>query len=1628
MAANSMVFTTGFGPKEAVDYFRSLLTEEVSEAQVYESNRYLLKCVHSGAITPKIFTIWLFLAHSRFPSILQSALRDRYSRGVRQAGINVFKCAMKTDNWWEKGWNALGGTTCLKEIFEELSLQEAKMLARAIGVCSNAQDASKSQAVNALLQLLIPNFFESASAQVRSSSSRQLLGMNDLAPLFNASSDTTLVKAFSTDRPDDFINPLIRALLNSHMPLLREIVVGSVPAYPPLRRRLLHSHLSAILTSSEPYEPKISRGWQAPIPAMGVALDLIESVRGKSAMSSPVSWDTQILCIGKTLTIARRLKVPFDQILALLERVLPVLDHSQRHLHEWTPLIHGLIRFWGMAAFPAAYIESSSNARAARHREALHPSRPQKAHKDSLEILLRMIFGTMLKTELTSCIVTLFSYVVEEAKLPLLKIICKHLRGLEIDLDQPTPSKNEDELLPWNTSFLMSLSGQDARWLFERAARLSPTKCLLTTIPFDRPPAGEDSSSFQESLFQVHLESTNKEQVAGNGSVTLQFIEHVKLKAVKARDANDRLQWARLTISIAVMSKDVKILKDVIYWTSRFLRDPFVGPSLASKTYEAGVASVLSCVALSTLRHLSSREELEANVGIADAVLHHLIEQALLVLHEPWYKSFQEGKFGGLLKLIVSYRIDAVDLLCQRGLGTEKEVVASLFDKLVPILLEYESVGITEGYESLGWGRLDGPLENIRCPQKQTTEVLRLLDSLAQQRDCLWARQRLLRNPQTASFPEGLPRGLPLQYLFPSKRWTMAVMKSKEVGSFITERVREVVFCDANTILQKINQEDHRIGPFVDSLKFAIEIYIGEGPVEEQSARILEIWKHYSEKIPSSAGHTESFRSYLCSFARSRSLHKVARIIDPPQMPSLDIFQMSHDSLSFEWDPRSTDIRRSSPDHWEETLLQHQFFAIKQQGSLEAIILAYSHPNAWQSTMKAKAFNIWRPKYGPQRLSFQHGEALIVSALLFLNNLTRNSQRLLSKPFPEDSDILRYPPVHLDYEFLAAIGDQGEAADAALSVLSGLVRVVPPNLLYELSLSLLETLDELESTSPKYPLVQRCAYKTIALLRRSDKPQLAATLGMKALELFPKASSWHRMAFPSSLPKALSRKTAELTMRSFTSYIFEALRKQKTLAKDENASIKITTVKMLGTMLAENKFGMSPSFIVGALKDLFNASNHVDVRVTVCTALLSVLEKYDDADEAYEVFTSFASYAASPSENNESGSWLQSEQAQLPRVDSQRPLLELFTKTAYCKLPGKYLEQYTYKTLLPLVEESTRQHNRWMHQFLSPLELTSEELSVTDFGPFAADLIEVVMDLWSEYLPRGYLLKHRSWALGYLDCMKLRNINSKLTEQDRSWRTTNAGGHWREFFDIQIKTKSSHTLSWILQNGINSKVPNGITHEAIAEEIVERAAVFIRNPFKCVHSRIEVSLEPFTTMLSALQASDPVQRAKVLPTLERVIADVHGLRTVEWNNGTRRCPPILPPKLQLQTLLLPFPHFHKETPSRYGTFISRVLSLIEETASSPACIADRSFLLEAMDLVSKDDARQCALGFGRGYESSTNVIAQHLRVWLAQVLLLRFKLTKNERDAEVREMIFQWKSSSNESIRSIGWSTDPQAI
>lgn len=52
------------------------------------------------------------------------------------------------------------------------------------------------------------------------------------------------------------------------------------------------------------------------------------------------------------------------------------------------------------------------------------------------------------------------------------------------------------------------------------------------------------------------------------------MLEDVKRKAERQRDADERLEFSQLAVDVAVISKSVKLLKEVCEWARRFLRDP----------------------------------------------------------------------------------------------------------------------------------------------------------------------------------------------------------------------------------------------------------------------------------------------------------------------------------------------------------------------------------------------------------------------------------------------------------------------------------------------------------------------------------------------------------------------------------------------------------------------------------------------------------------------------------------------------------------------------------------------------------------------------------------------------------------------------------------------------------------------------------------------------------------------------------------------------------------------------------------------------------------------------------------------------------------------------------------------
>jgi hypothetical protein len=637
------------------------------------------------------------------------------------------------------------------------------------------------------------------------------------------------------------------------------------------------------------------------------------------------------------------------------------------------------------------------------------------------------------------------------------------------------------------------------------------------------------------------------------------------------------------------------------------------------------------------------------------------------------------------------------------------------------------------------------------------------------------------------------------------------------------------------------------------------------------------------------------------------------------------------------------------------------------------------------------------------------------------------------------------------------------------------VKIVPPTLLRDLASSLLETLTPLPKSSPKYAALQRTLMDVIKLLHICDRPELAIDLGLRVIEQLPDASSWYRSVISLGLGAQVNAEYAEQMSQKFAAHVFAALERQRktqdpAMSADLKAVektdadeaqlppteppasfIKISTVKMLAQLLAQNNF-VSFKTSLDILRSLFAASRHSDVRYAVVDAVLTLLRKSGDmedraSNEAYAAFVSFSAAAACPSEKDalSEDKWLIAEEGgPMPIVDNHRPLLEVFINPPASVLPEGFHESYVREVILPLLDESTRQHNRWMRIFLSRAGLTPEEASITNFGPFGEDVVNLVFTRrWTPYLGREYLVRHRAWALSHLDCRKLEHISDKLDERQEGWRDTNEGQYWLAHFVGYRKCKGfldiARLLGLNIGNGLGDstyapKIADGITKEHLVDEYCARVGILLRQPYalnKNAHS--SVSLEPVKLALFLLKPQALTDTTNLIlwrtytgTILQRIAADIDSLRTPAWLKDPNRSPVILPPRLLLQTYLLPWSNSSASTPQRYEVFAAAVNDLVSECAASPSCTSDFALLLDAMGWLMPSDRLPCALAIGSITEEEHGQLAGYLKLQLATKLLRDKKTEEQNRSAGLAEMIRRWKESPSESVRLLAWEWIPE--
>lgn len=440
----------------------------------------LLNDIHSGAVQPLVFKIWLPLAVHHIPALVRPALLDKGSYGVRNAGISALKRALDGDRWREDGWDAVGGTQGLAEVFETLCINQVAKLVRVIGKFNRSQDPAKAAAVDDLVRLLMPTLLRSSRATAPSpdSISRRFL-FSELTYLIPGCSTAFLSELFSCPIPESFRKiVLFRGLARLHLDFMRKIAIGEIEVHKSVRQDTLDFCSEDLVLSVEPYQPRNAHSGisQSVSHRIHFLLDVISFEENAGNLHSPAiqKW------IGYATRLALRRTTPFSDVLVLLETITSSMERCGTKFDLRGILTMHVVRCWAAASYPTINMKRKvDSTRRRRHR---HISKPDPEHGPSLYSLMIRIMRRASDDNMAKDMNIYLSDLFKpgfplEARLPFIKTLFRYAPGLGIDLDAASLSgKDWPHKSKLYIPTLNQLPCDDAKWLSERVTSLAGGK------------------------------------------------------------------------------------------------------------------------------------------------------------------------------------------------------------------------------------------------------------------------------------------------------------------------------------------------------------------------------------------------------------------------------------------------------------------------------------------------------------------------------------------------------------------------------------------------------------------------------------------------------------------------------------------------------------------------------------------------------------------------------------------------------------------------------------------------------------------------------------------------------------------------------------------------------------------------------------------------------------------------------------------------------------------------------------------------------------------------------------------------------------------------------------------------
>ena len=1573
-------------PAELATYFRTTLKESNTKAITGQ----LLTAIAVESVPPKsVFSVWLSACQD--PACLVDAMRQEHSLAVRKLAIRHF-------GKWLRGpgfavvWATMGGTQGVLDFLATISVNEVRLFCRVIGRTSTSgivREQRQSVVTELLTALACDHFPETK------------LGTTDRRPLLRQY--VRMLPACTADFVDIWMStdglpaPNAKKLMEAHPDLLRNRRLWESGSEQDTERHL--DKYTPLLTDLPPLpsaEPGVSE-------SMAFSTRLLEELKAGRAQTEPDQFQDHL-----GVPLMRRLwrrKCSNEKRLVVLQSLKDYLQSqpkaAKRLRLEQDSILAYLIRLW---------------------------SRHPYHFEGSLVDIARLVPEDELKS--LRPITSLVELVKPTLRLPLLRLLLQHLRNFRFDLDDDSQLKDQlkSQSTYWPSRLFLVLPKQDALPLVRRFTTLRPEGDFL-----DNWIIGDHQSIFQykslgaSTVLSLYL-SRGEDSCHEQAQATLETWQ--ERSSTSREQQHGRAYWAQFAVYCAIASGSLEMYRNTLLWTRRFNRDALTVKDLYGEwtvqTFEGMdlLCGIPSRPNIST----TTADEIQRSIGKGNEICMLLLETATMCVREPSFYAPDWKAVLGLFGEITKLRLARVNGL-QEALGlSDEEIYKTVWQSTLETCMAIERLGHQDGHEGLAFNTVGGPLQvsGTLEPSSISPATMKFIDQLAMQRDNLWQSIRKAANPDVVTLQAPWPKGLPLHFL-------LAVDLDETCNGYslpyLIWRAERIVFAEPATFLASFDDLSDAVGIFVEDWSAALKLYVNaapEGPQRMQ--RTKQAWEYALGEPTGCRMSTVEARNFWGEVFENVDID--TSFVDDPE-PCQTIPQNNEPTQPTEWNPDTGTEQSNARARQLSTALGRMI------GPKTVTPDADIHTplSAWEEASLPRR-EFWDDA-SKVRSSPGSREAYIAAALLLLNSKCCPSHRLLASPFPKDGDV-RFPSLYLDEDFLER---KDSETSAAIKCLQYHQEEVPPTLLLELGQAMFTDSKQQATAGLKHD-----TFAVLKLLAESDKPSLVLDLVFELVLDQPENSSWHRHLFNRALFNRLQIGQARQFMTKLSSEVSRRLEEQvgsvakvqsESSVADKQPVIKVSTIKMLAQTMGNADF-IDQHYAISVLVPMLAHAKHRDIRIAVIESLLRILGDSRDEQVQSSIFAALEEHAvplaADLNETNRTD-WDEAEAiGRLPEVynatspengPTLQVLLDFCRTTTYTTSETRKQELFK-RILLPTLRLSAVNNQRWMKLFMLKQGV---DMPVTQLPavPVKMNALSAVLPC-VECLPASLLTVYVDYMITVMaPPLPLRKLKATVLE-DTTSGNSNACGHFLSLWGAPGDDAFWHGVRHItafLKQDLDAQHDGGVTYDQVQAHVLEIADLLIMQSDGTLAKweSFQQELEPH------IRAKEDIQRRWYKccrPIVEKLVQNIDGLRTEQWQLSPDRNPSVLPSTYQMRLWLMTYPTMpwlpgHVE---KRKVFISEVFSFIDEMASDHKPYAERlQELKHAVVKIFESDYADVALVLGSltDIDGPSHDLADYLRIDLAEALIQgKMQPKDDEVLVKLRAMLLHWKASVDEDVRMRG--------